>query len=244
MSKSNIQSSLGNLISIASQHPNIEALLGLGSIANPNRLDDYSDIDFFLIVKKGHKHSFIETLSWLTPLEPVFCYQNTKDGYKVLLANHVMLEFAVFTMSELSNIPFHRPLILFARNKAIEQAIPIPVETKTGFQLKNHLEEALTNLYIGLLREHRGEKFAAFQMIQEFALNQVILASRNPLSSIELDPFNPSRRIEQYDPELAIWIQSVVQGIQQNRQAASMILNKIKTKISTNPLIIAIEKLL
>jgi uncharacterized membrane protein YfbV (UPF0208 family) len=244
MSKNKIKNSLVSLISIASQDPNIEALLGLGSIANPDRLDDYSDIDFFLIVKQGHKQSFIETLSWLMPLEPVFYYQNTQDGYKVLLANHVMLEFAVFTMSELINIPYHRPVILFARTKAIEKAIPIPVISNTGFHGQYHLEEALTNLYIGLLREHRGEKFAAFQMIQEFALHQVLLALRNPSTSIEIDPFNPRRRIEQYDPELAIWIHSVVQGIQQNRQAASMILNKIKAKISTNPLVIAIEKLL
>jgi hypothetical protein len=118
------------------------------------------------------------------------------------------------------------------------------VVSNTGFHGQYHLEEALTNLYIGLLREHRGEKFAAFQMIQEFALHQVLLALRNPSTSIEIDPFNPRRRIEQYDPELAIWIHSVVQGIQQNRQAASMILNKIKAKISTNPLVIAIEKLL
>ncbi len=41
-------------------------LLGLGSVGQElERLDDYSDLDFFVIAKPGKKARFIEQLDWL-----------------------------------------------------------------------------------------------------------------------------------------------------------------------------------
>ena len=43
------------------------ALIGLGSVGTElDRLDDYSDLDFFAIVKAGHKTQFINNLDWLS----------------------------------------------------------------------------------------------------------------------------------------------------------------------------------
>ena len=43
------------------KRPHALALIGLGSIGQElDRLDDYSDLDFFAIVEDGHQQSFID----------------------------------------------------------------------------------------------------------------------------------------------------------------------------------------
>ena len=42
------------------------ALIGLGSSGvELERLDDYSDLDFFVVVAAGRKRRFVERLDWL-----------------------------------------------------------------------------------------------------------------------------------------------------------------------------------
>src|SRR5690606_10593045 len=58
------------------------ALLGLGSVGlETARIDDYSDLDFFAIVKTGCKQAFIDDLGWLSVIHPVvYTFRNTRDG--------------------------------------------------------------------------------------------------------------------------------------------------------------------
>ena len=74
------------------------ALLGLGSVGlETERLDEYSDLDFFVVVRDGCKAAFIESLGWLERVRPIaFAYRNTPDGHKALFDDGVFCEFAVF----------------------------------------------------------------------------------------------------------------------------------------------------
>ena len=87
---------------------NALGLLGLGSAGlELDRMDDYSDLDFFAIVKQGWKHQFVENLHWLSDIHPIaWCFRNTADGYKLLYADGVFCEFAVFEPQELAHIPY------------------------------------------------------------------------------------------------------------------------------------------
>lgn len=69
------------------------ALLALGSCGTEReRLDQYSDLDFFVIGKDGYKQTYIQDLTWLSKLEPIaFHYQNTVDGHKVLFEDDVFV---------------------------------------------------------------------------------------------------------------------------------------------------------
>ena len=91
------------------------ALLALGSCGTEReRLDQYSDLDFFVIVKDGYKQTYIQDLTWLSKLEPIaFHYQNTVDGHKVLFEDDVFCEFAVFEAHELVSIPFAEGKIIW-----------------------------------------------------------------------------------------------------------------------------------
>ena len=84
------------------------AVLGLGSAGQERqRLDDYSDLDFFVIARAGAKRYFLDSLAWLEGIQPVtFSFLNTADGYKLLFADGIFCEMAVFEASELAQIPY------------------------------------------------------------------------------------------------------------------------------------------
>ena len=93
------------------------ALLGLGSVGiATERLDQYSDVDFFVIVQVGHKQYFLDSLHWLSDIHPIdYAVRNTVDGYKVLYADGVFCvfcDFAVFEPHELVHIPFSKGRIV------------------------------------------------------------------------------------------------------------------------------------
>src|SRR5256885_8113958 len=57
------------------------ALIGLGSTADLDRLDDHSDLDFFVVVDDGAKARYLESIDWLEALAPIsFEFENTVDG--------------------------------------------------------------------------------------------------------------------------------------------------------------------
>ena len=61
------------------------AFIGLGSMHDLSRLDAYSDIDFFIIVKsQGDKKNYMEDISWLDVHPIIFSYIETRDGLKVI----------------------------------------------------------------------------------------------------------------------------------------------------------------
>ena len=79
------------------------ALIGLGSIGRDlERLDSFSNLDFFVIVKPGRKSQVLDNLSWLTRVAPTaYYFKNSPDGYKLLYGDGVFCEFAVFEEDEL-----------------------------------------------------------------------------------------------------------------------------------------------
>lgn len=83
----------------ARNSPHAIALIGAGSAgAEIARMDQYSDIDFFLIVEDGFSPQFINDNSWFSRNLPIaFAFRDTKHGNKALLENGVFLEFAIFT---------------------------------------------------------------------------------------------------------------------------------------------------
>jgi hypothetical protein len=203
------------------------ALLGLGSVgAELERLDRYSDLDFFVIVRPGYKAAYIDDLAWLEEVAPVvYHFRNTKDGYKLLFADGIFCEFAVFEEAELASIPFTAARVIW-RAEGVAATIAAPPATPAAAQEPPSTEfllgEALTNLYVGLLREQRGERLAALRFIQSYAVDRILaLAERlQPPDSGLRDPFSLERRYESRFPEMAPLLPAMLQGYERNRQSA------------------------
>ena len=209
------------------------AVIGLGSVGREiHRLDDFSDLDFFVIVENGFKQLFIEDLRWLSSIAPlVYQFRNTVDGYKVLFEDGAFCEFAVFEQPELRHIPFAPGKIIWKR-ESVEESIAVPVKISGPPELRSVdwlIGEAITNLYVGLCRYHRGEKLSAARFVQNYAVDRVIeLFEMNAKAAeVDRDVYSSERRIEQRYPAFAKVLPTFVQGYERTPESALAILEYV-----------------
>jgi lincosamide nucleotidyltransferase B/F len=216
------------------------ALLGLGSVGlELDRIDAYSDLDFFAIVEDGYKQAYIDSLKWLSDIHPIaFQFRNTVDGYKLLFADGIFCEFAVFELDELRNIPFAPGRIAWKRVDMPDtlgqpQSKPnVPSKRNKDFLLG----EAVTNIYVGLQRDKRGEKLSAMRFIQSYAVDRLLelVEYINTPNETHRDPFVNERRFEQRYPNLAPLLGAWAQGYERNRESARAILDFLEMHFDVN----------
>lgn len=220
------------------------ALLGLGSVGTElDRLDDYSDLDFFVIVREGRKQWYIDNLDWLAAVQPVaYAFKNTVDGYKVLYEDDIFCKYAVFEPQEMANIPFSAGRIVWKADD-FDEAILVPRSTSAPRPKSAEwlLGEALTNLYIGMGRYRRGEKLSAARFIQGYAVDRVVeLAGEiEDAQPTHRDIFTPERRFEQRFPAVTAHLPEFGQGYERSPESALAILAFLETHFEVNSAIAA-----
>jgi hypothetical protein len=227
------------------------ALIALGSVGlDLGRLDDHSDMDFFVVVEEGAKQRYLDSIDWLEELCPVdFSFPNSVDGRKALFADGLFAEYAVFTLVELRAASFPPGRLVWRRRDApagLERSgrpqTPSPVDT-VAFQVN----EALTNVYVGLQREARGERLSAARLIQVHAVDRVLelLELTEAGADRRQDAFAIERGVEARFGQELVPLDSMVPGYQRNREAALAILEWLETRAQVDPaLTAAIRRLL
>jgi len=217
------------------------ALIGLGSVGvELDRLDRYSDLDFYVIVKPGSKPQYLEDLSWLSEVTPIaYAFANTQDGYKLLFDDGIFCEFAVFEEAELRATTFAPGRIVW-KAQGVDEALGIPQQSAPAPQPHSAdwlVGEALTNLYVGLLRDLRGEKLSAMRFIQGYAIDRILELSERveTATSAHPDPFNLERRYEERYPGMAWLLPGFLQGYERNRQSALATLAFLDERFEVNP---------
>lgn len=216
------------------------ALIGLGSVGvERDRLDQYSDLDFFVIVEEGYKRTYIDSLQWLSNVHPVvYRFRNTEDGYKLLFEDGIFCEFAVFELDELKNIPFAPGRIVWKREDVPDTVSqPVPKPAPHAKRTKEWLlGEALTNLYVGLNRDKRGEKLSATRFVQGYAVDRCLELAKyvDEAKEVHRDPFVNERRFEQRFPKLATQISAWMQGYDKNCESALAILAFLEQHFEVN----------
>ncbi|GFZ26425.1 hypothetical protein [Lactobacillus corticis] len=207
------------------------ALVGVGSVGNQRyRLDNYSDIDFFTVVEDDYKQAFIHELWWLGDL--VYSFRNTIDGYKALTKDGLFCEFAVFGETEYQQVYNAHSKIIWQRKTLISGQEPArpPLDTPNF-----HLNESLTNLYVGLLRLKRGERLNAYRVISQDAVGEYLNFLKEELPhDANQDPYVCSRRFEQNHPEWIKTVYSLSLGIEQTEELATRLFNLL-IRESINP---------
>ena len=219
------------------------ALIGLGSVGPElDRIDAYSDLDFFAIVEKEYKAAYINSLQWLGDVQPIaYSFRNTADGCKLLFTDGIFCEFAVFELEELKDIPFAPGRIVWKRPElpdtlgqpASRPALP-PRQSRDWM-----LGEALTNLYVGMQRDRRGEKLSAMRFIQVYAVDRLLelVEYIEEGNDVYRDPFVNERRFEQRFPGLAPDLYTWLQGYEKNRESALAILDFLERHFEVNQFI-------
>lgn len=221
--------------------PDALALLGLGSVGTElDRLDEYSDLDFFVVVEPGAGPRFRDHVDWLERVAPLaYTFRNTEHGSKVLFEDGIFCEYAVFEPAELAVAAYTPSRIVWrAERFAPADAEPrVALPRPDAASTEHLLGEALTNLFVGLLRERRGERMAAFRMIQGHALDRIMeLAERlEPPANPHRDPFGPERRFEARCPTTAPLLDDLAPGYAHNDDAATAALAFLEANFDPDP---------
>jgi hypothetical protein len=223
-----------------SNTPHALALIGLGSVGQElDRIDQYSDLDFFVLVETGYQAQFLADLSWLSNIAPIaFQFLNTRDGYKLLFEDGIFCEFAVFEPEQLAEIPFSPGRIVW-KAADVSDAIAQPLTLSASVEPRTQeflLGEAITNLYVGLGRELRGEKFSAMRFIQGYAVDRVIelIPLIETAAPAYQDTFDNARRVEFRYPITAEHFPQFLQGYDKNCESALAILNFLDYHFDVN----------
>lgn len=215
------------------------ALLGLGSVGvETERLDTYSDLDFFVIVKPGLKPRYLQNLDWLAAVHPLaYYFLNTEDGYKALFADGIFCEFAIFEPQELASIPFANGRFIW-KDGTFDASLCVPLSRRQPERTQEWmLGEALTNLYVGMGRVHRGEILSGTRFIQTYAIDHVLelTAYLESARSASEDPFAKERRYERRYPQTARHLPSFMQGYSRNAESALALLQFLEQHFEINP---------
>jgi hypothetical protein len=226
------------------------ALLGLGSAGvEHDRMDEHSDLDFFVIVRDGAKPRYLADLDWLGAVHPVaYSFANDRNGRKALFADGIFVEYAIFTVDELARLSFAGARAVWQSDDAppgLAECGPVPAGPPYD-TVEFHLNEALTNIYVGLHRQLRGERLTATRFIQSFAVDHVIaLQDMTTPGRHRRDPFEPSRRVEQAYPSGELPLAAMVPGYEHNWTAARFTLDWLRQRFAVDPVIVdAIDRLL
>jgi len=211
-------------------------LLGLGSVGiETERLDEYSDLDFFVIVEPGSKMRFIDHLDWLSNIKSIaYCFRNTHDGYKLLFDDGIFCEFAVFEPHELNNIPFCPGRIVWQKPYFDKQCTNPRLNKAPPSDNQNWLiGEVMTNLYVGMSRYKRGEKLSGFRFVQQFALDKLmdLVEKTEPAQTSMVDSFVVERRIETRYPRFAQELASFAQGYNASSESALAHVNNLLAEL-------------
>lgn len=196
--------------------PDVTGLVWAGASAEPSRADEWSDHDFFLVVRPGRGEHFRRGLSWLPWHEEIaFACRETEHGLKVVYCDGFVLEFAVFDEAELSHAVLNHHALAFG-DEQLAAVLPslvrntVPVDPLT---IDDHLGLFYALLLIGSGRYRRGERLVGGQFVRSHAVGHLlavahaVLPSERPEARDALDPW---RRLELQFPEFAAAVEAAV----------------------------------
>lgn len=211
-----------SLIDSCEKNPKIIGLVLVGSTAETERVDEWSDHDFFVIAESNDQEPLRSDLSWLPNFEEIaFWFRETQHGLKVVYNSGEVLEFAIFDCDELRGCTVNHHRLAYG-NEEVERALStaknrLP-EVVVGDDLAD-FRHFLSVLVIQVGRARRGELLTAGQGIQGAATTALLkVLTRQLPYDRQLDILDVSRRFEFAHPDIGKVIADAL--AQQPEQAA------------------------
>ncbi|MGW5238556.1 hypothetical protein ACWEOW_06460 [Monashia sp. NPDC004114] len=235
---------LDRLAQVLAERGDAVALLGLGSVGRDlHRLDEHSDADFFVFVDDdAARDRYLTDIDWLEAAHPVvWSFENSLAGRKALLADGLFAEYAVLSLAELDTAGYPPGRIHWQRADAPAgldiPRVPLPM-TPT---LEHQVGEAITNLYVGLHRDLRGERLTATRFIQGYAVDRwiTILGLLGLGNGPQQDLFVIDRSAERRFPPELLPLGDLVPGYDRNSHAAATLLRLLEAHVELDPSIVA-----
>ena len=231
---------LDRLGDVLAERGDAVALLGLGSVGRDlHRLDEHSDADFFVVVDDAAaRQRYLDEIDWLEAAHPVeWSFENSPVGRKALLEGGLFAEYAVFSVSDLATAGYPPGRVHWQRADA-PAGLATPTAPLPGIPLlEEQVGEAITNLYVGLHRDLRGERLTATRFIQGYAVDRwvTILGLLGLGSGPQQDVFAIDRGAERrFAPDL-LPLADLVPGYERNAHAARTLLGLLERHVELDP---------
>jgi predicted nucleotidyltransferase len=196
------------------------AVAAFGSNAERERFDDFSDLDFLVLVQPEAKTRVLEQAGRLEAIHPVDGMRIAYgDAVQLLFSDGVLCDFGVVTPDQFADFPHGEGQYLWKR--ADWAGIGLDASEPERPARDELTADALFHLYTGLLRALRGEEAAAFEEIQVAAAQRVFTL----LQAESADAFSSLRRAERIlDRDL---LAAVMPGYGHSREAAGALLSHL-----------------
>jgi hypothetical protein len=195
----------------------VRALVGIGSLAQPERVDRWSDHDFWVITTAEGQAHFLDDLSWLPDHSAIaLALRPAPEYYTVLYNTGHIAEFAVFALTDLARGQLDRYRMLFDKSDIRTQIQAIYARTQEKQQAgdpAHTIGHFLVALCTGAARDARGERLSAHTYIFHYALDHLLtlITQQIPTQPADLlDCFDPRRRFEQAYPDLSALLEPML----------------------------------
>jgi hypothetical protein len=235
---------LDRLAAVLAERGDAVALLGLGSVGlDLHRIDEHSDADFFVVVDDAAAlERYLSDIDWLEAAQPVvWSFENSDAGRKALLADGLFAEYAVFTLAQMDTAGYPPGRMHWSRADA-PAGLDVPkVPVPQPPSLEHEVGEAITNLYVGLHRDLRGERLTATRFIQGYALDRwvTILDHLGLGTGTRQDVFVVDRGVERrFGPDV-LPLADLIPGYERNADAAQTLLALLERHVELDPTIVA-----
>jgi hypothetical protein len=219
------------------------ALLCLGSVGRDlHRIDEHSDADFFVVVDdEAARDRYLAGIDWLEAAQPVvWSFENSDAGRKALLADGLFAEYAVFPLAAMDTAGYPPGRLHWSRVDA-PAGLDVPkVPVPQPPCLDHEVGEAVTNLYVGLHRDLRGERLTATRFIQGHAVDRwvTVLDHLGLCTGPRQDAFAVDRGVERrFGPDV-LPLADLLPGYERNADAAETLLDLLERHVDLDPSIV------
>lgn len=205
------------LTATAVSRPDIVGLVGMGSTAQRDRVDEWSDHDFALVTEPGAEERYRSELSWLPGDASIaLSVVEHHGGVKVIYDDGHVLEFGITSLHGLAEWAGNTSDVFYdtggvADAFAAMVARPFPAGAPDDAR---DIRLVLTQVLIGVGRYRRGEVLSAGESVRAEALAPLlrVLGRRLDGDRWMLDSLDPRRRFEFVHPALAARIAASLEG--------------------------------
>jgi hypothetical protein len=208
------------LIAIAKADDRMIGLVALGSMADDERVDQWSDHDCWVIATPEAVDEVRDDPDWLPDQDRIVgWFVETKHGRSAVYGDGHLLEYAVFAPDEL-DVTYANDYRVLIGDEGLERRIEeIAAKTRDRAEKRraateHRLGRLVVHLVIGLSRYARGEDLSAHEHVKHHALLLLVGLLGEQLDvpgSADLDNLDPYRRFEFTHPEIGYRLNTALQ---------------------------------
>jgi hypothetical protein len=197
--------------------PDVLGLILVGSTAESETRDEWSDHDFWIITLPGAQEKYLNSVEWLPFSESTLLTALHGGNVRsVLYLNRHMVEYAVFDQEQVKEANLNRYEVVLDRDGIESIAKKLNEGTLSSRAKEVMRSDKLSNLcllvWTANQRSERGELLSAFQYMND-AIDEFLdlLVGANVLGGNPgFDALSPRRRLEFFNPDLGAKLHQIV----------------------------------